>query len=63
MSRWYPSLRDAGRTKTLTPTSESCSNGGHQQNFTLADRIHKCENCGHVEDRDENAAVHMKNEG
>jgi putative transposase len=45
------------------PSSNSCSNCGLSQDLTLSDRVYKCEKCGHVQDRDENAAVNIKQEG
>lgn len=39
------------------PTSKSCSScGSYKSDLKLSDRIFKCEDCGHVMDRDWNAA-------
>jgi putative transposase len=45
--RWYPS-------------SKTCSNcGSVKAKLTLSDRIYACDNCGHSEDRDVNAARNL----
>ena len=47
--RWYPS-------------SKTCSNCGNRKPMlSLGERVYKCEVCGHVEDRDLNAAKNLKN--
>lgn len=50
VDRWYPS-------------SKTCSKCQHIQPMKLSDRVFICQNsaCNHVQDRDENAAVNLKN--
>jgi len=40
-------------------TSQDCSNCGVKVQKTLSTRTHKCVACGHVQDRDHNAAVNI----
>lgn len=40
-------------------TSQDCSNCGVKVQKTLSTRTHKCTSCGHVQDRDWNAAVNI----
>ena len=44
------------------PSSQICSCCGNKKKLTLADRIYKCD-CGLTLDRDQNAAINIKNEG
>ncbi len=61
-TNWYGSnLIKVGR---FEPTSKSCSNcGSINHELKLSDRIWICENCGITHDRDENAAINIRNEG
>lgn len=46
------------------PSSKTCSNcGAVKTDLTLADRTYKCTGCEFVIDRDENAALNIKNHG
>lgn len=47
VDRWYPS-------------SKTCSQCNHIQPMKLSDRVFHCEKCGHIQDRDENAAVNLE---
>lgn len=49
VDRWYPS-------------SKTCSKCNHIQPMTLSERVFRCQNpqCGHIQDRDENAAVNLE---
>lgn len=40
-------------------TSQTCSDCGHRQKMPLAVRTFECESCGHVIDRDHNAAINI----
>ena len=40
-------------------TSQNCSNCGAEVVKTLSTRTHKCLHCGHVQDRDWNAAINI----
>jgi putative transposase len=43
------------------PSSKTCSRCGWvKPNLTLGDRVFRCEKCGHVQDRDLNAALNLK---
>lgn len=44
-------------------TSQDCSQCGHRQKKTLAERVHQCACCGLTIDRDHNAALNMKRLG
>jgi putative transposase len=44
-------------------TSQDCSQCGHRQKKTLAERLHQCICCGVVLDRDHNAALNIKRLG
>ena len=44
-------------------TSQDCSGCGEVVPKTLAVRVHKCPHCGLVMDRDENAAINIRNRG
>ena len=46
--RFYPSSKMCSRCKTI------------KENFNLSERIYRCEKCGLVIDRDENAAINLK---
>ncbi|MDJ0516795.1 MAG: zinc ribbon domain-containing protein [Trichodesmium sp. MO_231.B1] len=43
------------------PSSQICSECGHQQKMPLNVRLYECENCGFKADRDFNAAVNLEN--
>lgn len=46
------------------PSSKTCSSCGYiNHNLTLKDRIYKCPNCDSIIDRDENAAINLREEG
>ena len=46
------------------PTSKTCSVcGWYNKDLTLADREFVCQGCGVVSDRDENAAINIRNSG
>jgi putative transposase len=49
VDRWYPS-------------SKTCSKCNHIQPMNLSDRVFQCHNsqCGHLQDRDENAAINLE---
>ncbi len=40
-------------------TSQNCSNCGEVVNKSLSQRTHRCPHCGHVQDRDWNAAINI----
>lgn len=40
-------------------TSQDCSNCGTEVKKTLSTRTHKCSHCGHIQDRDHNAALNI----
>ena len=44
------------------PSSKTCSKCNHVQPMKLSDRVFQCQNpqCGHIQDRDENAAVNLE---
>ncbi|WP_366558018.1 transposase [Okeania sp. SIO3B5] len=44
-------------------TSQNSSNCGQKVPKTLSVRIHSCQKCGTVLDRDENAAINILNKG
>lgn len=44
-------------------TSQNCSNCGEMVKKTLSTRTHVCEHCGHIQDRDHNAAVNILKKG
>lgn len=44
-------------------TSQDCSQCGHRQKKTLAERVHQCGYCGLTLDRDHNAALNIKRLG
>jgi putative transposase len=50
VSRWFPS-------------SKTCSKCQHEQSMKLSERVYVCGNCGHIEDRDLNAAKNIEREG
>jgi len=59
-SQWYG--RELHQINRFSPSSKTCSECGWiNVDLTLADRIFKCEDCGHVQDRDLNAAINIKN--
>lgn len=61
-SKWYN--RDLIFVDRWFPSSKTCSCCGWKNNkLTLKDREFICEECGLVIDRDENAAINIKNEG
>jgi putative transposase len=43
------------------PSSKTCSQCSHVQELKLSDRIFNCGNCGHIQDRDENASRNLEN--
>ena len=59
-SQWYG--RELHQINRFSPSSKTCSNCGWiNVDLTLSDRIFECEDCGHVQDRDLNAAINIKN--
>ena len=59
-SQWYG--RELHQINRFSPSSKTCSNCGWiNVDLTLSDRIFECEDCGHVQDRDLNAANNIKN--
>ncbi|MBD2199359.1 MULTISPECIES: RNA-guided endonuclease InsQ/TnpB family protein [Calothrix] len=48
VDRWYPSSRQ-------------CCKCHHLQPMSLSDRIFNCQNCGHLQGRDENASINLEN--
>lgn len=44
-------------------TSQNCSNCGETVKKTLSTRTHMCGHCGHIQDRDHNAAVNILKKG
>jgi putative transposase len=48
VDRWYPS-------------SKMCSDCGNVQFMPLSERVYRCQSCGHVQDRDENASINLEN--
>lgn len=58
-SLWYG--REIKQIGQYVPSSKTCSSCGWvDKDQTLADRIFKCKECGHEEDRDINAAKNIK---
>jgi len=56
----------AGKTMELVNpwrTSQECCICGNIQQMPLSQRIYRCSNCGTVMDRDENAAINIRNRG
>jgi len=47
VDRWYPS-------------SKQCSKCHHIQPMKLSDRVFHCQDCGHIQDRDENASINLE---
>jgi putative transposase len=47
VDRWYPS-------------SKMCSKCGYIQSMGLSERVYNCGGCGHVQDRDENASINLR---
>lgn len=47
VDRWYPS-------------SKTCSECGNIQSMPLSERVYRCNSCGHIQDRDENAAINLE---
>ena len=45
------------------PSTQICSNCGHQQKMELNERVYKCPNCGLEIDRDINAAINLEHYG
>ncbi|MBN3924929.1 RNA-guided endonuclease TnpB family protein [Nostoc sp. NMS4] len=43
------------------PSSKMCSKCGNVQAMKLSDRVFSCQKCNHTLDRDENAAINLKN--
>ena len=55
---------NAGRLFEKVPaayTSQTCSECNHRQKMPLKIRVFDCENCNHIQCRDENAAVNILN--
>ena len=48
IDRWYPS-------------SKMCSCCGNIQPMPLWERVYRCQSCGHIQDRDENASINLEN--
>jgi len=48
------------RINTFLPSSKTCSCCGNVKELTLADRTYECFDCGLVIDRDENAAINIR---
>lgn len=45
----------------MFPSSQICSNcGNHRHKMPLKERVYKCPDCGHIEDRDLNAAKNIE---
>lgn len=45
-------------------SSKICSCCGYKKRFlSLSERVYRCENCGHMQDRDLNAAINLRNYG
>ncbi|MEM1008011.1 MAG: transposase [Myxococcota bacterium] len=59
----YKSVKLRGSVHRVDPryTTQDCSRCGHRVPKTLAQRIHHCPKCGLVMDRDQNAALNIKN--
>ncbi|MEG1704970.1 MAG: transposase [Clostridia bacterium] len=46
------------------PSSKKCSNcGSIKEDLLLEERVYYCDKCGKIQDRDENAAINIANEG
>ena len=46
---------------TFYPSSKTCSNCGTiDSDLSLSDRTYQCNDCGHIQDRDLNAAINLK---
>jgi putative transposase len=43
------------------PSSKTCSMCGNIQPMKLSERVYNCMACGHVQDRDMNAAINLQN--
>ncbi|WP_083629994.1 zinc ribbon domain-containing protein [Sulfobacillus thermosulfidooxidans] len=57
---------EAGRRVVLVDpknTSQLCSNCGEVVPKTLSERVHRCDYCGYVQDRDVNAAQNILKRG
>jgi putative transposase len=54
----YKAEKAGGRVVLVDPrhTSQDCSACGHRVDKSLAERVHRCPQCGLIMDRDENAA-------
>ncbi|SDG56393.1 putative transposase [Thalassobaculum litoreum DSM 18839] len=54
----YKAERAGGRVVKVDPryTSQDCSMCGYREKKSLSDRVHRCGECGYVDDRDVNAA-------
>ena len=60
-SKWYG--RAFYKADRFYPSSKRCSKCGHdKETLLLSERVYRCEipSCGHVMDRDLNAAVNLK---
>jgi len=44
-------------------TTQNCSGCGHKQVKTLSERVHNCDSCGLILDRDHNAAINILGAG
>jgi putative transposase len=59
----YKTVREGGKLVTADrwfPSSKTCAAcGAVKAKLTLAERVFRCENCGHEEDRDVNAARNL----
>lgn len=57
--KWYGSKLTI--VNRFYPSSKTCSNCQHiKKDLKLKDRIYKCSECGHKQDRDLNAAINLK---
>ncbi len=59
----YKESQSGGRAIPVNPwgTSQNCSRCGNMVPKSLAERIHRCPNCGLMLDRDVNAAINVMN--
>ncbi len=42
------------------PSSKMCSCCGNIQQMGLSERVYNCDGCGHIQDRDENASINLR---
>jgi len=59
-ANWYG--KEIKRIDRFFASSKTCSSCGHKiEDLTLSDRVFACSKCGLTMDRDENAAINIRN--